>query len=134
MDEVHNYSFPTEFESLSGQLTQQKGTAKVVSPEDDSQHRRLKQAKMHMKAMSKVYHKEQSEKHRLQRSLDKVTRKSTQQRMDFLRMYSCKKNRCELKEMLEQKRKDDEWMTKQSAETTKRKKLENELHSILVKN
>jgi hypothetical protein len=72
--------------------------------------------------------------HKVQKSLEEVTKKSLVKRIEFLKIYGNKKSKYQHRELLEEKRRDDERFERKSMDMVKRRKLENELHHILLQN
>jgi hypothetical protein len=65
--------------------------------------------------------------HKVQKSLEEVTKKSFFKRIEFLTIYGNKKSKYQHRELLEEKRRDDE---RKSTDMVKRRKLTNEVRGM----
>lgn len=73
-------------------------------------------------------------RHRAQKSLEDATRKSLMKRVEFLKIYGNKKSKYQHRELLELQRREEEKAERESMEMVKRRKLERELHHLLLQN
>lgn len=73
-------------------------------------------------------------RHRAQKSLEDATRKSLMKRVEFLKIYGNKKSKYQHRELLELQRREEEKAERESIEIVKRRKLERELHHLLLQN
>lgn len=71
---------------------------------------------------------------RVKKALEQITKKSLIRRIEFLKIYGNKKSKYQHRELLEMRRRDEEHFERKSMDLVKRRKLENELHQVLLQN
>lgn len=132
MTEVANFLFATEVQTSRPETSPAATPARnalTVSP-----YKRLKELKERAKLTEESYRRQMMSHHRVQRCLEEVTRKSLLKRVEFLKIYGNKKAKYQGREMVESSKREAEMLERKSMEMVKRRKLENELQLILVKN
>jgi hypothetical protein len=132
MTEVANFLFATEVQTCRPETCPAPTPARsslTVSP-----YKRLKELKERAKLAEQSFRTQMMSHHRVQRSFEEVTRKSLLKRVEFLKIYGNKKAKYQGRELVDCSKREAEVLERKSMEMVKRRKLENELQLILVKN
>ena len=95
---------------------------------------RVRAMKERARQAEQLFNREKVRHHIVQRSFDKTARNSLMKRVDFMKAYANKKAKLQHKELLEGRKAEGERILRVSVEAVKRRKLEEELHHILLQN